>query len=61
MQADQDAVSGNLGYIVQTEQYIYPGKPPMDLRVTMICQHESDDWKIVHRHGEILKPTQPPR
>jgi ketosteroid isomerase-like protein len=49
--------SKDLGYILQTEQWAFPGKPVMNLRVTMICRKESDGWKIVHRHGEIVKPS----
>lgn len=52
----KSTVNGTMGYVLQTEQWVVPGKPTMNLRVTMICQLESNGWKIVHRHGEIIKP-----
>lgn len=48
-------ISGDFAYILQTEQYIFPEKLAIDFRVTIICRWESDGWKIVHRHGDIIK------
>ena len=52
----KSSVTGDSAYILQTEQYIFPGKPVIDIRATIICQKEPDGWKIIHRHGEIIKP-----
>jgi len=48
-------INGDFAYLLQTEQYIFPGKPAINFRVTIICRLESDGWKIVHRHGDIMK------
>jgi len=45
-------------YILQTEQYVFQGKPVIGIRATIICQKEPDGWKIIHRHGEIIKTPQ---
>ena len=50
------SITGDSAYILQTEQYVFPGKPVIDIRATIICQKEPDGWRIVHRHGEITKP-----
>jgi len=52
----KSVISGDFAYLLQTERWSYPGKPVMDLRVTMICRWESDGWKIVHRHGDMITP-----
>jgi len=46
---------GDFAYLLQTEQYIFPDKTPINFRVTMICKKEPDGWKLVHRHGDIIK------
>lgn len=51
-------IDNDFAYLLQTEQYVFPGKAPINFRVTMICKKESDGWKIVHRHGEIIKEPQ---
>ncbi len=51
----KSSVTGDLAYILQTEQYAFSGMPVIDIRATIICQKEQDGWKIIHRHGEIVK------
>lgn len=51
-------IDNDFAYLLQTEQYVFPGKAPINFRVTMICKKESDGWKIVHRHGDIIKEPQ---
>jgi len=51
------SITGESAYILQVEHYIFPGKPVIDIRATIICQKESDGWKIIHRHGEIIKSS----
>ena len=53
----KSSITGDSAYILQTEQYVFPGNAVIDLRVTIICQKETDGWKIIHRHGEIMKPS----
>lgn len=48
-------INGDFAYLLQTEQYIFPGKSPINFRVTMICKKEPDGWKIIHRHGDMIK------
>lgn len=48
-------INGDFAYLLQTEQYIFPGKPAITFRVTIICRREPDGWKIVHRHGDMMK------
>lgn len=50
------SITGDSAYILQAEQYAFPGKPVIGIRATIICQKEPGGWKIIHRHGEIIKP-----
>ena len=54
----KSAITGDSAYILQTEQYIFPEKSVINIRATIICQKEPDGWKIIHRHGEIIKTHQ---
>ena len=54
----KSAIKGDAAYILQIEQYIFPGNSVIDIRATIICQKEPDGWKIIHRHGEIIKTPQ---
>ncbi|MFA6009340.1 MAG: nuclear transport factor 2 family protein [Desulfobacteraceae bacterium] len=50
----KNTITGDSAHILQTEQYIFPGKSAIDIRATIICQKEPEGWKIIHRHGEII-------
>lgn len=56
----KSVIKGDSAYILQTEEYVFPGKPVMNILVTMICHREKDGWKIVHRHGNVMKAPEPP-
>jgi ketosteroid isomerase-like protein len=53
-------VSGDTAYTVGIEHSTLSmdGAPPADtaLRVTQIYRRENGDWKIIHRHGDIIRP-----
>ena len=51
----KSSITGDSAYILQSEQYSFPGNTVIDIRVTIICQKEPEGWKIIHRHGEIVK------
>lgn len=54
----KSSITGDSAYILQFEQYAFPGNIVIDIRSTIICQREIAGWKIIHRHGEIIKPVQ---
>lgn len=55
-------VSGDLAYTVgyeHSERSQDGGAPePVTLRVTYIYRRENREWKIVHRHGDLLPENQ---
>jgi ketosteroid isomerase-like protein len=57
-------VSGDLAYTVGYERSLRSvnGGPvePSTLRVTHVYRREDGEWKIVHRHGDILPIDQSP-
>jgi len=57
-------VSGDMAYTVGYEHSIrsVDGGPaePSTLRVTHIYRRENGEWKIVHRHGDVLPVDQSP-
>lgn len=61
------AASGDLGYAVsrQIARAKLAGhlkKVPMELRVTEIFRRESGEWKLIHRHADMLaKPQAAPK
>jgi hypothetical protein len=52
------SITGDSAYILQTEQYVFPGNTVIDSRMTIIYQKETDGCKIIHRHGEIMQPCE---
>lgn len=55
--------SGDLGYTVGYEHNLVSvdGQPTSDytLRVTHVYRREAGEWKVVHRHGDVV-PVSPP-
>jgi len=59
------SVGAEFAYLVQTEviRSRLAGQSELstlELRATMIFRHESNGWKIVHRHADLQTRTQPP-
>jgi ketosteroid isomerase-like protein len=49
--------AGDLGYTVELEHYAKTGPggdESMTLRATQIYRFEQDQWRVIHRHGDIL-------
>ena len=54
-------VIGDLAFSVELEHYrkaVDGEDPGMTLRATQIYRREGGEWRIVHRHGDILSPIQ---
>ncbi|TLU99144.1 YybH family protein [Dyadobacter luticola] len=41
-------------YLLQEESYKKPGAKLLNLHVTMLFRKENNEWKIIHRHEDIL-------
>jgi ketosteroid isomerase-like protein len=54
-------VHGDLAFSVELERYgrTVDGKEEvMTLRATQIYRREDGDWKVIHRHGDVLTPVE---
>ena len=51
----------NLAFTVELEHYSYTGDAEdegMTLRATQIYRREDGQWRVIHRHGDILTPIE---
>ena len=60
------SVSGDLGYVVQTEhiRFHVPGQAKestRDYRVTMVFRYEPEGWRIIHRQADSVMMKQAPQ
>ena len=58
-------VTADVAYLVEVERYEAKvgGRDdltPLALRVTSIFSHETDGWKLLHRHADPITTVQPP-
>jgi ketosteroid isomerase-like protein len=53
-------LDGNLAYTVELEHYAHadPQEKGMTLRATQIYRREDGQWRVIHRHGDILTPIE---
>ncbi len=55
------ALDGNLAFTVELEHYAYAEDREdkgMTLRATQIYRREDGQWRVIHRHGDILTPVE---
>ena len=60
MEILQCEAEADIGYWcgLQHAEVQMDGKPvSMTLRITELFRREDDEWKLVHRHADMLKPT----
>jgi ketosteroid isomerase-like protein len=50
-------VNGDLAMTVELEHYdrTTTGEPPMTLRATQVYRREDGQWRVIHRHGDVLE------
>ena len=54
-------LDGNLAFTVELEHYAHAGAAEdkgMTLRATQIYRREDGQWRVIHRHGDILTPIE---
>jgi len=54
-------LDGNLAFTVELEHYAQTGAGDdkgMTLRATQIYRWEDGQWRVIHRHGDILAPIE---
>ena len=54
-------VGGDLGLSVELEHYGQRAEgqdKQMTLRATQVYRREEGEWKIIHRHGDVLTPVE---
>jgi ketosteroid isomerase-like protein len=52
-------VDGDLAFSVELEHYGKRGQENgMTIRATQIYRREAGEWKVVHRHGDVLSPIE---
>ena len=54
-------LDGNLAFTVELEHYAHAGDredKDMTLRATQIYRREDGQWRVIHRHGDILTPIE---
>jgi ketosteroid isomerase-like protein len=54
-------VSDDLAFSVELEHYgrqVEGEEEEMTLRATQIYRREHGEWKVVHRHGDVLQPIE---
>lgn len=55
------AVVSDLGFSVELEHYAQHADGEdkgMTLRATQVYRRENGEWKVVHRHGDVLTPVE---
>jgi hypothetical protein len=56
--------SGDFGYVVQRERIRFVARgareeATREYRVTLVCRHGAEGWRIVHRHADTELQKQP--
>jgi ketosteroid isomerase-like protein len=52
-------VDGDLAFSVELERYGKSGQENgMTIRATQIYRREAGEWKVIHRHGDVLTPIE---